>query len=156
MFDETDKKLLVLLQKGIPVCSRPYHRLAEELGGVTEAEVICRISALKEKKLIRRFSGFFESRRMGYVSALCAAIVPEHNIDAATALLNGIPGVTHNYLRDHVYNMWFTLICKGEEEMIKTLRKIEESGLTDGKVLRLDGSRQFKIRTMFDVRDECM
>ena len=151
--DETDKKLLVLLQEGIPICPSPYRRLAEQLGDVTEEEVIRRIGVLREEKVIRRFSGFFNSGKLGYVSALCAVTVREENITSAASFLDSIPGVTHNYLRDHEFNMWFTLICSSREKMDETIRGIEESGLTEGKIQVLEGTRQFKVRTMFDVRE---
>ena len=89
--DQIDKDILMILQRGIPICHRPYQVMAEEIGGgITEQEVIDRIAVMKEENIIRRMSGFFNSRKMGYTSALCAIRVEEEQPDV-------IPYVTSYY-----------------------------------------------------------
>lgn len=151
--DEIDRKILMLLQKGVPFCNRPYQQMAEEIGDISEADVIRRIGILKQENIIRRMSGFFNSRKLGYTSVLCAIQVPEAQIKAVAELLNRFPGITHNYLRQHTYNMWFTLICGSKEEMEKILQIIEQSEHVD-HVLRFYSEQRFKIDVTFDLQKE--
>lgn len=151
--DELDKKILMLLQRGIPFCSRPYQAMAEEIGGVTEDGVLRRIAVLKEQHIIRRMSGFFNSRKLGYTSVLCAIQVPDDQVEDVAALLNRFPGITHNYLRQHTYNMWFTLISGSQEELEKILAIIEQDPRVD-KVLRFYSKQRFKIDVTFDLCKE--
>lgn len=151
--DETDKKILMSLQKGVPFCHRPYLQMAEEIGDISEEEVIHRIAMLKQKNIIRRMSGFFNSRKLGYTSALCAIQVPAEQIEEVAAFLNRFPGITHNYLREHTYNMWFTLICSSKDEMEKILQIIEQHERIN-TVLRFYGEHRFKIDVTFDLWKE--
>ena len=138
--DPVDKAILMILQRGIPVTSRPYLAMAEEIGGVSEAEVIDRIALLKEENIIRRMSGFFNSGKLGYVSALCAIKVPPERLAAAAQVVNRYPGITHNYVREHEYNMWFTLIARDVETRERILDEI-----------RLYTNRRYKINVTFDL-----
>ena len=151
--DETDKKILMILQKGIPFRHRPYLEMAEEIGGITEQEVIDRIAVLKEEHIIRRMSGFFNSRKLGYTSVLCAIRVPEDQIEEVAEVLNRFPGITHNYLRKHTYNMWFTVISGSKKELDTILDLIEADPRIE-KVLRFYSSKRFKIDVTFDLWKE--
>lgn len=149
--DETDRQILMLLQRGLPFETRPYQSMAEEIGNITEEEILQRIAALKEKKVIRRMSGFFNSEKLGYVSALCAIAVAEQHIDEVAGFLEHFPGITHNYLRNHFYNMWFTLICSSETEMQTILDLIEQQPHVE-KVLRFVTEKKYKINVTFDLK----
>lgn len=148
--NEKDIKLLTILQGGIPLSSRPYKEIAAQIGGITEEEVIARIRALKEQKIIRRMAGLFDSGKLGYCSVLCGMQVPAENIDALAELLQQFSGITHNYLRDHEYNMWFTLISPDRESMDEVLEQIESSGLA-GRIVRLHSEKKYKINANFAV-----
>ena len=148
--DQKDRAILMLLQKGIPLSSRPYLEMAQQIGDITEEDVLRRISRLKEENIIRRMSGFFNSRNLGYTSVLCAASVAEENISAAAAVINAYPGITHNYIRAHQYNIWFTLIANGEDARERILDEIEASPYVE-KLLRLYTKRRFKINVTFDL-----
>ncbi len=148
--DPVDKAILMILQRGIPVTSRPYLAMAEEIGGVSEAEVIDRIALLKEENIIRRMSGFFNSGKLGYVSALCAIKVPPERLAAAAQVVNRYPGITHNYVREHEYNMWFTLIARDVETRERILDEIEAQPYVE-KLLRLYTNRRYKINVTFDL-----
>ena len=148
--DSVDKAILMILQRGIPVTSRPYLAMAEEIGGVSEQEVIDRIASLKKSHIIRRMSGFFNSGKLGYVSALCAVKVPPEKIAEAALAINRYPGITHNYVREHEYNMWFTLIARDEATRERILDEIEALPAVE-KVLRLYTNRRFKINVTFDL-----
>lgn len=148
--DTVDKAILMILQRGIPVTSRPYLAMAQEIGQVTEQEVIDRIAVLKEEHIIRRMSGFFNSGKLGYVSALCAIKVAPERLAEAAKVVNRYPGVTHNYLREHEYNMWFTLIARDVETRERILDEIEAQPCVE-KVLRLYTNRRYKINVTFDL-----
>ena len=149
--DQIDKDILMILQRGIPICHRPYQVMAEEIGkGITEQEVIDRIAVMKQENIIRRMSGFFNSRKMGYTSALCAIRVVEEHIEDVAQIINHFPGITHNYLRQHEYNMWFTIISSCPEELETILRIIEQNDYVE-KVLRLYSNKRFKINVTFDL-----
>ena len=151
VLSKQDKKLLQVLQEGIPFCERPYLAIAGRTGCFTEEEVITRIKELKEAHIIRRMSGFFNSGALGYRSLLCAAKVRAEDIDAAADLMNGYAGITHNYVRSHELNLWFTLICRTEEETNRVIGEIEKSGLVDF-VRRFPRTRGFKIHAAFDMK----
>lgn len=148
--DDRDRRLLDILQQGLPICERPYLAIAEALGDFTEAEVIGRVADLKGRGAIRRMTGFFQSDALGYRATLCAMKVPPANIAPMAAALDAIPGVTHNYLRDHPYNMWFTLIARDEPALRSIVDSVRQTGLAE-RVLRLDRTRQYKIRAVFSM-----
>lgn len=148
--DQKDRAILMLLQKGIPIASRPYLEMAQTIGDITEEEVLSRIKRLKEGNIIRRMSGFFNSRSLGYTSALCAVSVDKDAIAAVAEVINAYPGITHNYIRDHQYNIWFTLIANGEEARERILDEIEANPQVE-KLLRLYTKRRFKINVTFDL-----
>ena len=106
--DTIDKKLLNLMQNEIPIDKRPFKILGEKLL-ITENEVLKRVNKLKNEGIIRRIGGIFNSRKIGYTSTLCAAKVPENKIEEVAACINEYDEVTHNYIREDEYNMWFTV-----------------------------------------------
>jgi len=107
---DIDAQLLATVQERIPLLPRPYAQIAAELD-LPEAVVIDRIHALRTgpRAVIRQISAIFDSASLGYKSTLIAAKVPEAHLDAAVAAINEHPGVSHNYRRDHEYNLWYTL-----------------------------------------------
>ncbi|HEU4985069.1 MAG TPA: Lrp/AsnC family transcriptional regulator, partial [Nitrososphaera sp.] len=106
--DEMDKKLLNDIQWVFPLADRPYLEIAKNYG-ISEDEVMRRISGLKGAGLIRQINAIFDTRRLGYKSALIAFAVAPEKLDAVAEKINEHPGVSHNYERNHEYNMWFTL-----------------------------------------------
>lgn len=149
IMDELDKKILNMIQAEFPIEEEPFRAIAEKLGS-TQDEIIGRIRKLKDDGVIRRIGAVFEPRRLGLVSTLCAARVPESRIDDFVAKVNSLSGVTHNYLRPHEYNIWFTLTCPGEEQLEATLQDIkDETGIKD--ILSMRAVRVFKINTNFEV-----
>src|SRR5918997_4940411 len=106
--DELDRKLLNLLQGRFPLEPRPYARVSE-LAGVGEAEVLRRTQRLLDERIIRQVTPIFDTRVLGYQSMLVAAKVDPENPHRAANVVNSHPGVSHNYLRNHDFNMWFTI-----------------------------------------------
>ena len=147
--DDTDRAILNRIQSEFPIASRPYLVVAQELG-IEEDEVIKRIIELKESGIIRRIGGNFAPKRLGFVSTLCAARVPKKKIAQFAAAVNRYPGVTHNYRRDHEYNIWFTFIAESMEEIETYLKEISsETGVT--QILNLPATKVYKIKAQFDV-----
>ena len=147
--DDTDRAILNRMQSDFPIASRPYSVLAEELK-LSESDLMRRVKNLKMKGIIRRIGGNFVPARLGFVSTLCAASVPEDKIASFTAIVNRYPGVTHNYRRDNRFNIWFTFISRSREEIEQSLEQIaEESGVSE--ILNLPTSRVYKIKAQFDL-----
>jgi len=147
--DEIDKKLLNLLQNEIPIDKRPFQLLGEKLN-ITEEEVLRRINKLKKEGLIRRVGGIFDSRKLGYTSTLCAAKVPSHKLDKVTEIINNYAEITHNYIREDEYNMWFTVITFSKENLYKILEEIKiNTNLQD--IISLPSAQYFKVRVALDL-----
>ncbi len=146
--DQIDKKILNIIQTGFPVEAEPFKVLGEQVG-ISEDDVLERIKKLKETGIIRRIGAVFDTRRLGFVSTLCAARVPEEKLKEFVEIVNSYPGVTHNYRRSHEYNVWFTCIASTEEKIKKTLMEIsEKTDITD--MLNMPAKRKFKINVSFD------
>ncbi|MBA2515810.1 MAG: Lrp/AsnC family transcriptional regulator [Solirubrobacterales bacterium] len=114
--DETDKKLLNLMQGRFPLERRPFARVAG-LAGVSEEEVLKRVSHLIEHRIIRQVTPIFDTRALGYQSMLVAAKVDPEYPHRAAKFINTHPGVTHNYLRNHEFNLWFTLATEPRSKL---------------------------------------
>ena len=144
--DELDKRLLNLLQGKFPLEPRPFARVGE-LAGVTEDEVLRRTHRLLDERIIRQITPIFDTRVLGYRSMLVAAKVdPEHPWRAAK-VINAHPGVTHNYLRNHDFNIWFTIAVEPDSTLglDGTLEVLaQEVGATSMR--QLPTLRLFKIR----------
>jgi siroheme decarboxylase len=144
--DEADKRLLNLLQGSFPLAERPYAEIAR-LAELSEDEVLRRTSRLLDERIIREITPIFDTRVLGYRSMLVAAKVdPEHPWGPAK-VVNSHPGVSHNYLRDHEFNLWFTIATEpgsrlGLEGTLELLQR-----LTGAESIRqLPTLRLFKIR----------
>ena len=147
--DNTNKTLLNNIQMNFPIDSRPFHIIAQKLD-LTEAEVIRRIRQMKKDLLIRRIGGNFSPDKLGYYSTLCTARVPEEKIDLFTQIVNSYAGVTHNYQRDHDFNIWFTFIAPSVEIIQKSLKEISDATQVE-PILNLPATKVFKISANFKV-----
>ncbi len=144
-----DRELLNLLQSDFPLTGRPFAALGERLG-LGEEEVMSRVAALKESGIIRRIGGIFDSGKLGFTSTLVALQVEEGKLREVAAAVSAYAGVTHNYRREHEFNLWFTLVTSSAEERERTLKEIE--ALPGVRALRnLPALRLFKIGVNFDM-----
>jgi DNA-binding Lrp family transcriptional regulator len=140
-------RLLEIAQGGLPLESRPFLVIAEQLG-VTEDEVIARLAELEREGVIREMSVFLNPPGLGYRSTLACMKVPPDCLDEVTNLLAGLPEVTHNYLRAHDYNVWFTVIAPSEGRLQQILDNIAaQSGC--GPIHNLPAETIYKIRVAF-------
>ena len=114
--DETDKQLLNLMQGSFPLDPRPFAAVAG-LAGLAEEQVLARVSYLLDKRIIREITPIFDTRAFGYASMLVAAKVDAANPHRAAQFINTHPGVTHNYLRDHDFNLWFTIAVERDSTL---------------------------------------
>jgi len=147
--DATDRKILQILQDEFPLVPGPFQAVAERLG-LTEAAVLDRVNRMKAAGVIRRIGATFDPRALGFASTLCAARVPAEKLAAFTAAVNASPWVTHNYRRDHEYNVWFTVIVPAAAAKEDFLRKVKAAtGVTD--ILDMPAVRTFKIDARFAI-----
>jgi DNA-binding Lrp family transcriptional regulator len=144
--DETDKRLLNLMQGSFPLAERPYAEVAR-MAELTEDEVLRRTRRLLDERIIREVTPIFDTRVLGYSSMLVAAKVdPEHPWRAAK-IINEHPGVSHNYLRDHDFNLWFTIATEPGSKLGVQGTLDVLADLTGAQSIRqLPTLRLFKIR----------
>ncbi|HDZ23298.1 MAG TPA: Lrp/AsnC family transcriptional regulator [Desulfobacteraceae bacterium] len=147
--DSLDKDILNEIQSDYPLEPHPYEELGKRVR-LSEDEVLERVRRLKENGIIRRIGGNFHSSRLNFASTLCAAKVPEDKLEVFVEVVNGYPGVTHNYLRNHAYNVWFTFIAEDMEYIRSALKRIAEETGVD-KILNLPAVKVFKIKVDFAV-----
>ena len=114
--DDTDKQLLNLMQGSFPLDPHPFARVAE-LAGLEESEVLARVGRLLDKRIIREITPIFDTRAFGYRSMLVAAKVDPAYPHRAAQFINTPPGVTHNYLREHEFNLWFTIAVEPDSRL---------------------------------------
>ena len=147
--DAIDKKILNIIQKDFPIVAEPFKAIAEK-AGISEDEALERIARMKQEGIIRRIGAVFDSRKMGFVSTLCAAKVPEEKLKAFVEVVNSYVGVTHNYRRNHEYNVWFTFIASDEETLKQSLAEIHDrTGIAD--IISMRAVRTFKIDATFEL-----
>ena len=148
---ELQKKLCNELQKGLPVCSRPFAEIAKDLN-CDEKTVLQQTRELKNAGVIRRIRALINYRALGMVSTLAAAHVPERNLQEVAEAVNSLEGVSHNYLRDHFYNLWFTLQARTAAEIDLTLSSLAGRFGIDFHSLPL--KRAFRLDVRFDAESE--
>jgi DNA-binding Lrp family transcriptional regulator len=144
--NDLDKRLLNLMQGGFAIAPRPYQAVADG-AGITEAEAMARVAELLEERIIRQVTPIFDTRALGYSSMLVAAKVDPDNPWRAANIINAHPGVSHNYLRNHDFNIWFTIATEpdsplGLEGTLEVLAR--EAGAES--VRQLPTLKLFKIR----------
>lgn len=150
--DSVDRAILNIIQASFPINRHPYRQLGTETG-ITELEAWDRVVNLKKKGIIRRIGGIFNSGRLGYISTLCAAKVPSEKAPIIAGLTQEITEITHNYLRDHVYNMWFTIIALSPARLEEILTLVRKT-LGSNEVYTLPAIKMFKIGVHFDLESD--
>jgi DNA-binding Lrp family transcriptional regulator len=152
--DEVDRRLLNLMQGSFPIAPRPYRHVAE-LGGIAEADAMSRVRRLLEKRIIRQVTPIFDTRALGYSSMLVAAKVDPEHPHRAAAVINEHPGVSHNYLRNHEFNLWFTIATEPDSELglDGTLEVLAREAGAES-VRQLPTLRLFKIRMDLEMEGD--
>jgi len=149
--DETDRHLLTAIQKEFPLDPRPYALLGRDLS-ISEEEALERTNKLREKGPIRQISAIFNTRSLGYRSTLAAFKIPPERLEIAADIVSAHPGVSHNYSREHEYNLWFT-IAVPPTSSLGLEKTVEIVGVEAGAVstLLLPTVKTFKIGVTLDM-----
>jgi DNA-binding Lrp family transcriptional regulator len=144
--DERDKRLLNLMQGSFPIAPRPYQHVAAK-AEMTEEQAIARVQELIDHRIIRQVTPIFDTRALGYSSMLVAAKVDPENPWRAANVINEHPGVSHNYLRNHEFNIWFTIATEPDSPLglDRTLEVLAEIAGADS-IRQLPTLKLFKIR----------
>ena len=155
---DLEQHLLAIIQDAFPLEERPYQVLANQLGS-DEQSVFAAVEGLRKSGIIRRIGGVYDSKALGFISRLCAGKVPsvatgaadDNALEKFAATVNEFPAITHNYVRSHEYNVWFTVIAQSEEEIQKIVDDVcAKTELHDVHVL--SATKKYKINTVMGGR----
>lgn len=149
--DALDRKVLNAIQWDFPLDPRPFRVIGERFG-TSESDVIARVKKMKAGRIVRQISAIFDTRNLGYRSSLVAAIYEPPRLDAGAAVVNAHPGVSHNYRRNHRYNLWYTVAVPpnsrlGLERTVEVLHR--ESGAVRTRLMPT--LKLFKIGVKLDI-----
>jgi len=152
--EDLDKRLLNLMQGSFPIEPRPYLRVAE-LAGIGEGEALARVQRLLDERIIRQVTPIFDTRALGYSSMLVAAKVDPERPHRAAQAINSHPGVSHNYLRNHEFNLWFTIATEPDSPLglDGTLRVLAREAGAES-VRQLPTLKLFKIRMDLEMEGD--
>lgn len=141
--------ILNRIQKDIALSHDIFSHIASDVG-FEKKQVLETVTDLKEKGIIRNIAGIFNAASLGYKSSLVAFRVPEKQLEKAASVINGHPGVSHNYLRDNDYNIWFTLSIPPDMDFEKTVNTLAvQSGVLDSLILH--NEKLYKIGLMLSI-----
>jgi DNA-binding Lrp family transcriptional regulator len=144
--DDLDKRLLNLMQGRFPIAPRPYQHVAAD-AGIEENEAIARVQRLIDERIIRQVTPIFDTRALGYSSMLVAAKVDPENPWRAATIINRHPGVSHNYLRNHEFNIWFTIATEPDSPL-----GLDGTLATLARIAGAESVRQLPTLQLFKIR----
>jgi DNA-binding Lrp family transcriptional regulator len=149
--DEKDFQILETLQNNFPLSERPYDIISQRLQ-IPLDELWDKIQRLMNEGVIRRIGASIDSRKLGFCSTLAAVSCKTEMIQQAAKIIGQFPEVTHSYLRNDNFNIWFTLIAIDEESIERILEQIRTSlSLERSQILNLPMKRLFKLNARFKV-----
>lgn len=151
VLDSVDKEILNRIQGEFPISSDPYGDIGKAVG-LSAPEALERVKGLIEKGVIRKVGPFFDARKMGYRSTLCAVDVPAERLQEAAQVINSYVEVTHNYLREGRPNVWFTVIAESKEAIERILCEISERARI-GPIRNLPAERMFKVKVDLKITE---
>lgn len=146
--DRTDKLLINRLQRGVPVCQRPYQEIAEELG-LDEREVIQRLRRLLAEGALTRLGAILNAPQLGGRRTLAAVAAPPERLEEVVQAINRHPEVSHNYERTHHYNLWFVISSEDPGAIERVIAEIEEE--TGLKVINLPSLDEYRIEFYYEL-----
>ena len=152
--DDLDRRLLNLMQGSFPLAPRPYAAVADE-AEITEQEALARVERLVRERIIRQVTPIYDTRALGYGSMLVAARVDPEFPHRAAQVINSHPGVSHNYLRNHDFNLWFTIAVEPDSRLglDGTLERLQELTGADS-IRQLPTLKLFKIRMDLEMEGD--
>jgi uroporphyrinogen-III synthase/DNA-binding Lrp family transcriptional regulator len=153
ILDDTDKKILSIIQDDFPIISRPWDSIAELLG-LTLSELMKRVNRLHEEGVIRKIGPVLETDKVGLSArTLVLMKVPANRVEEMGKMISGFNEVTHNYIRDNEYNLWFTLITSSQEKLGTIFEEIlKVTGIPKTDTLNLPVTRKHKIKVSYRIR----
>ena len=146
--DAVDKLIINELQRGFPVVAEPYKVVAEQFG-ISESELLERITNLLDKGILSRFGPMYHAERLGGGLSLAAMQIPEDAFEQVVAIVNSFDEVAHNYARDHALNMWFVLATESADEVASVIRAIEKK--SGYRVFNMPKEKEFFVGLHFSV-----
>jgi DNA-binding Lrp family transcriptional regulator len=152
ILDETDKKILQILQDNFPMVERPYKHVAEQLN-LTEDQILTRLQRLNQQGITRKIGAVIDTTKVGLTAATLVALrVPQNKVEDVSEVINQYRGVSHNYEREHEYNVWFTLKAQSQPELTATIEEIAQKTAVNPKnILNLPTKSCFKINVSFKI-----
>ncbi len=147
--DQIDRQLLDWIQRDFPLVSRPFFNLGEKLG-IDEGQVLERVRRLTQDGIIRQIGPIYSASHLGYHSTLAAFSVKSARIDSVAERVSSHPGVSHNYARDHLYNLWFTLTIPGNQDLEQNITRMAHQCDIEN-FLHLPALRTFRLGVHFDL-----
>ena len=150
--NQLDKQILNEIQWTFPLVSQPYHAIAKKFLVPVE-EIKERLTNLKKKGVLRQLSAIFDTRRLGYKSSLVAMEIEPNKLESVAYQINRHPGVSHNYERNHQFNLWFTLAVPPGSDLKAEIDKVSKiPGIK--KIRMLPTIKLFKIGVKLEIDDE--
>lgn len=150
--DSFDRNLLNILQRSFPLTSEPYAAVASALHS-RESDVISRIAGLKEESIIRQISAIFDPPAVGYQTCLVAMAVDRDRVEQAAQVINRERGVSHNYLRENEFNMWFTIAVPPGADLQYEVGRLWAAAAAR-KTLTLPAVKIYKIAVVLDMEGD--
>ena len=149
--DKLDYRILEAFQKDFPLTERPYEAISDKLKIPCE-QLLDRLQLLMADGVIRRIGVSLDSRKFGYCSTLATISVEPDFIKQAAEVIGKFPEVTHSYLRNDRFNIWFTIIASDDERIGSILKQIQSALLLESShILNLPMKRLFKLNACFNI-----
>lgn len=149
--DKSDSQILQELQYNFPLSERPYEVIADRLQ-ISHTELWEKVQKMLDERVIRRMGASFDSKKLGFSSTLAAVSVWPELVDRADEIIGKFTEVTHSYLRNNAFNIWFTLIAIDKKRIEEILEQLRASlSLYKSKILNLPVKRLFKIDARFSI-----
>ena len=152
VLDTLDREILNEIQWTFPLVQRPFDEIAGKFN-TTPQVIKDRMVSLKKSGVLRQLSAIFDTRRLGYKSSLVAAQVLPSELEGVAKQINRHPGVSHNYERNHEFNLWFTLAVPPGSDLKAEINRFKGiPGMV--RIRLLPTIRLFKIGVKLDMVDE--
>lgn len=149
--DHIDRDILNIIQSDFPISAEPYTEIGDKVG-IPGKDALERVRGLVKEGVVRKVGPFFDAAKMGHKSTLCSVQVPDEKVQLVADIISGYPEITHNYLREGIPNLWFTVIAPTEERIAEILSEISERGGV-APIYNLPAKRMFKVKVDLKVMD---
>ncbi len=150
--EEIDRKIVQMIQDDFPIVERPWKEVGDKLN-LTEEDVINRLRRLKEQGIARKIGSIVDGSKVGLTAATLVAMkVPKNKVPEVARIINSYSAISHNYEREHEYNVWFTITATNNDELAMMLEAIrQKTGISSDDVLNLPTKNRFKINVRFQL-----